>query len=76
MDGEGATQRMSAQNTHTVQRLAYSKAEAAAALGVSVDYIDDHVWPELRVVRRGRLTRVPVSELQRWLDHSAARTLD
>ena len=37
-----------------VQRLALSKAEAAMALGVSVDYLEEHVLADLRVVRRGR----------------------
>jgi hypothetical protein len=29
-------------------RRAFSKAEAAAALGVSVDFFEQHVMPELR----------------------------
>jgi hypothetical protein len=59
----------------TVPRLALRKAEVAEALGVSIDYIEDHVWPELRLVRRGRVTLCPSSELERWLERSAARTL-
>ena len=35
-------------------RLALSPDEAAAALGVSRDYFDEHVAGELRIVRRGR----------------------
>ena len=35
-------------------RLAVSPDEAAAVLGVSRDYFDEHVIHELRVVRRGR----------------------
>lgn len=57
-------------------RLALSKPEAAAALGVSVDTLERHVLPELRVVRRGRLVLIPVRELDRWLERSAALTLD
>jgi hypothetical protein len=34
-------------------RLALSKQEAADALGVSVDFLEEHVMHELRVVRRG-----------------------
>lgn len=49
--------------------------EAAAAIGVSADYFDEHVRPELRLVRRGRLVLVAASELQRWLTESAALTL-
>lgn len=52
-------------------RLALSKAEAASALGVSVDYLEAHVLPELRVVRRGRRRLIAVAELERWLRESA-----
>jgi excisionase family DNA binding protein len=54
-------------------RLAVSPDEAAAALGVSRDYFDEHVVSELRIVRRGRRILVALSELERWLDRSAAR---
>lgn len=53
-------------------RLALSKSEAAAALGVSVDFLEQHVMGELRVVRRGRRRLIPVGELERWLDANAA----
>lgn len=56
-------------------RLALSPDEAAAALGVSRDFLDEHVMPELRIVRRGRRRLIPVRELERWLDESAAATL-
>jgi excisionase family DNA binding protein len=58
-----------------VRRLAYSPDEAAAALGVSRDYLDEHVAHELRWVRRGRRKFVAVTELERWLDSAAERTL-
>ena len=58
-----------------VPRLALSKAEAAEALGVSVDFLEEHVMHELRIVRRGRRRLIPIAELQQWLDRSAARTL-
>ncbi len=54
-------------------RLALSPDEAAAVLGVSRDYLDQHILPELRIVRRGRRILIPRSELERWLDRSAAR---
>jgi excisionase family DNA binding protein len=57
----------------TFQRLAVSPDEAAALLGVSSDYLDEHVIPELRVVRRGRRVLIAVGELQRWLARSAVR---
>jgi excisionase family DNA binding protein len=59
----------------TARRLALLPVEAAAALGVSRDFLDDHVLPELRVVRRGRKVLIPVAELERWLEREAALTL-
>ncbi len=54
-----------------VPRLALSKREAAEALGVSVDFFDEQIAHELRMVRRGRRRLVPVRELERWLhDHA------
>jgi hypothetical protein len=49
--------------------------EAAVALGVSPDFFDEHVRHELRMVRRGRLVFVAVTELERWLETNAAQTL-
>lgn len=54
-------------------RLALSPDEAAAVLGVSRDYLDEHVVGELRVVRRGRRILIALAELERWLDQSATR---
>jgi excisionase family DNA binding protein len=59
----------------TVARLALTLDEAAAALGVSRDYFDERVRPELRVVRRGRRVLVPVAELERWLDKHATSAI-
>ena len=56
-------------------RLAMSKSEAAEALGVSMDYLDEHIAADLRWVRRGRKKLVSVAELERWLERSASRTL-
>lgn len=56
-------------------RLALGPAEAAHALGVSRDFLDQHVLPELRVVRRGRRRLIPVRELDRWLDQNATTPL-
>lgn len=47
--------------------LALNRAQAATALGMSVDSFERNVQPEIRIVRRGRLRIVPVSELERWL---------
>jgi excisionase family DNA binding protein len=54
-------------------RLALSPDEAAGVLGVSRDYLDEHVIGELRIVRRGRRILIALSELERWLDRAAAR---
>ena len=56
--------------------LAVELGEAAATLGVSKHFFDEHVRHELRVVRRGRRVIVPLAELRRWLDENAARTLE
>lgn len=44
-------------------------------LGVSKKFFDEHVRPELRLVRRGRKVLVPIRELERWLEANAAVTL-
>lgn len=57
-------------------RVALTKAEAAEALGISVDHLERHVLPELRIVRSGRLRLIPVTELEGWVDRHAARALE
>jgi len=54
-------------------RLALSPDEAAALLGVSRDYFDEHVIAELRIVRRGRRILVSLAELERWLERASTR---
>lgn len=67
-------QRPSASAVKTLgPRLALSPDEAAALLGVSRDYFDEHVIAELRIVRRGRRILIALTELERWLDRAAAR---
>ena len=58
-----------------IPRLALTREEAAAAIGMSVDSFERHVQPTLRLVRLGRMRLVPVSEIERWLDEHAERTL-
>jgi excisionase family DNA binding protein len=58
-----------------VPRLGLSREEAAAALGMSLDSFERHVQPSIRMCRLGRMRLVPVSELQRWLEENAERTL-
>jgi hypothetical protein len=52
-----------------------TKVEAAESLGVSVDFLEDHVMRELRVARRGRRLLIPLKEIARWLDANSQRTL-
>ena len=60
----------------TAPRLALTRAEAAHALGMSIDSFERYVQPELRLVRRGKLRVVPVAEIERWLAENASRVLD
>lgn len=74
--GRASGGRGPAASTSPIPRLALSPDEAAHALGVSRDFLDEHVGAELRWVRRGRRKLVAIAELERWLSASAARTLD
>jgi hypothetical protein len=56
---------------HGVPRLALRASEAACALGCSGDFFDEHIAPELRWIRRGRLKFVATAELANWLERSA-----
>lgn len=56
--------------------LTLTETKAARRLGVSPGFFKSHVLPELRVVRRGSRVLVPVSELERWIDRNAARTVE
>jgi hypothetical protein len=56
-------------------RLAVTRAEAARALGVSINSFERHVQPALRIVRRGKLRLIPVREIERWLEENAEWTL-
>ena len=59
---------------HGCRNLAASREDAAAMLGVSVDFFDEHIRPRLRIVYSGRRILVPVAELERWLGTNAAST--
>ncbi len=59
-----------------VPRLALRPEQAADSIGVGRTFFFEQVLPELRVVRRGRLRLIPVSELGRWLERNAARALE
>lgn len=59
-----------------VPAVAVRLEEAASALGVSVDFFNEHVRPEIRLVRRGRILLVPVSELEKWIQKNAAYAVE
>jgi hypothetical protein len=58
-----------------IPRLALTRGEAAAALGMSLDSFERHVQPTLRLVRLGRMRLVPIGELERWLEEQAERVV-
>lgn len=64
------------QSQSPIPRLALRVDEAAAALGVSDDFYREHVAPDLRITRRGRVRLVAVTELQAWLEANADALFD
>lgn len=60
-------------HTGPVPRVALTREEAAAALGMSLDSFERYVQPELRMLRPGRMRLVPVSELQAYCERQARR---
>jgi excisionase family DNA binding protein len=71
-----APDRLTRARAREVPRFSLTRLEAATSLGVSVDFFEEHVQPELRLVRRGRLVLVPVQELERWVERNAALTVE
>jgi hypothetical protein len=55
-----------------VPALALRRAEAAAALGVSLELFDEHVRPYVPAGRLGSVTVYPVAGLAAWLDGQAS----
>jgi hypothetical protein len=73
-DGSAGTRTISRNVSAQLPRLAVRvPEEAAGTLGVGVDYFNDHIRHELRVVRRGRLCFVSLREIERWLEANSAR---
>jgi len=58
-----------------VPRVALTRGEAAASLGIGLDSFERHVQPEVRMIRRGKLRLVPIVELERWADAQAEATV-
>lgn len=59
-----------------VPRLALDRPDAAKAVGVSLSFFEEHVQPDLRLIRVGRKRLAPVAELERWVAENAAIALD
>ncbi len=62
-------------DTAPIPRLALTREEAAASIGMGLDSFERHVQPSIRLVRLGRMRLVPILELERWLDDNAQRTI-
>jgi len=55
-------------------RLALSRRDAAAALGISLRHFQRHVQPHLRCIYSGQLRLYPVAELERWISEQSWRS--
>jgi excisionase family DNA binding protein len=58
-----------------IPRVALTRTEAAASLGMSLDSFERWVQPSIRLVYLGKMRLVPISELQAWVESHAERTL-
>jgi hypothetical protein len=58
-----------------IPRLLLTRQESARSLGMSLDSFERYVQAEIRVVPRGRMRLVPVSELERWSVENAERPM-
>ena len=67
---------VTALNARALPRMALTRPEAAAALGISLDSFERYVQSDLRLVRRGRLRLIPVGRLERWLERNASAVLE
>ena len=56
-------------------RVALTRAEAAAALAMSLDSFERYCQPNMRLVRVGRMRLVPGAELDRWVREHAELVL-
>jgi hypothetical protein len=66
---------LSASFTISLHPVAVTREQAAAMLGMGLTSFEQHVQPELRMIRKGKLRLVPVSELERWVEANAERIL-
>jgi 1,2-phenylacetyl-CoA epoxidase PaaB subunit len=50
----------------SVQRHAYTKHEAAASLGMSIDTFERRVMADIKIIRIGQIVLIRPTELERW----------
>jgi hypothetical protein len=73
---EHATGNRSRGRRGPLPQLLLTREDAARACGMSVDSFKRHVEPDLRIVRVSAMRRVPVAELEAWIEQRAARLPD
>jgi hypothetical protein len=71
----GEQSRLDRRELEAVPRLALTPTEAAAALGMGLTSFKKYVQPYVRIIRRGKLRAIPVSELERWAEENAEDVL-
>jgi len=62
-------------HTAPVPRVALTREEAAASIGMSLDSFERYVQPHVRMIRRGKLRLVPIAELERFCEETAEATI-
>jgi hypothetical protein len=60
-------------DTGPIPRVAVTREEAAAALGMSLDSFERYVQPYVRIIRLGRMRLVAVAELEDWARSAGER---
>lgn len=58
-----------------VPRVALTREEAAASLGIGLTSFEKYVQPHLQLIREGSLRLVPVAELERYAEKASRGTL-
>jgi hypothetical protein len=61
--------------TAPIPRVALTREESAAALGMGLTSFEAYVQPYVRMIRLGSLRLVPLVELMRWAESNADGTL-
>jgi excisionase family DNA binding protein len=54
-----------------VPRVALTREEAAASIGVSLSTFERWIQPELRIIYAGSTRLVPIRELEAWVERTA-----